>query len=86
LSLWVNGSSRLIGGDPETPVSQLRGKEHHLNGVPMIVTYHPAYLLRKPVEKSKAWRDLCLPKTLCQQTPDASLSRLSGAVSSAVGI
>jgi DNA polymerase len=33
---------------------------HHYEGVPVIVTYHPAYLLRTPADKAKAWADLCL--------------------------
>ena len=42
------------------PVGRLRGRVHHYQGVPLIVTYHPAYLLRNPVDKAKAWDDLCL--------------------------
>ena len=30
------------------------------SGVPVVVTYHPAYLLRTPADKAKAWEDLCL--------------------------
>ena len=33
---------------------------HRYQGVPLIVTYHPAYLLRNPLDKAKAWDDLCL--------------------------
>jgi uracil-DNA glycosylase family 4 len=36
----------------------LRGKQHNYAGIPLIVSYHPAYLLRKPVEKRKSWQDL----------------------------
>ena len=36
----------------------LRGRVHELDGVPVIVTYHPAYLLRSPGEKRKSWEDL----------------------------
>lgn len=37
------------------------GQVHRLDsGVPVIVTYHPAYLLRALPEKAKAWQDLCL--------------------------
>lgn len=44
-----------------TPIGKLRGKLHRLaSGRPMIVTYHPAYLLRSPGEKRKAWADLVL--------------------------
>jgi len=47
--------------ETETPIGKLRGKVHHLaSGRPMIVTYHPAYLLRSPAEKRKSWADLVL--------------------------
>ncbi|HEX9207485.1 MAG TPA: uracil-DNA glycosylase [Steroidobacteraceae bacterium] len=44
----------------ETPIAKLRGKVHAFGarGWPLIVTYHPAYLLRSPGEKRKAWQDL----------------------------
>jgi DNA polymerase len=42
------------------PVGKLRGRVHRYQGVPLVVTYHPAYLLRNPVDKAKAWDDLCL--------------------------
>ena len=41
------------------PIGRLRGKLHHYQGVPLIVTYHPAYLLRNLEEKARAWDDLC---------------------------
>jgi DNA polymerase len=46
----------------EEPIGRLRGRIHvHAEtAVPVVVTYHPAYLLRKPVEKRKAWEDLHL--------------------------
>lgn len=42
------------------PIGALRGKEHRYldAGIPLIATYHPAYLLRSPIEKRKAWQDL----------------------------
>ncbi len=43
-----------------TPLGKLRGKVHQYHGVPVVVTYHPAYLLRSLPEKAKAWADLCL--------------------------
>ena len=46
--------------DTDTPVSRLRGQLHHLGETPMVVTYHPAYLLRSPTQKRKAWQDICL--------------------------
>ncbi|HJV96722.1 MAG TPA: uracil-DNA glycosylase, partial [Albitalea sp.] len=42
------------------PIGRLRGRVHHYHGVPLIVTYHPAYLLRNPEDKARAWDDLCL--------------------------
>jgi DNA polymerase len=42
------------------PIGKLRGRVHSYQGVPVIVTYHPAYLLRTPTDKAKAWADLCL--------------------------
>ena len=42
------------------PIGRLRGRVHHYQGVPLIVTYHPAYLLRNLEDKAKAWDDLCL--------------------------
>ena len=51
-------AQRLLG--TELPLARLRGRVHQLDGVPVIVTYHPAYLLRSPVEKRKSWEDLKL--------------------------
>ena len=42
------------------PIGKLRGRVHQYQGVPVVVTYHPAYLLRNPADKAKAWADLCL--------------------------
>jgi DNA polymerase len=45
----------------DTPIGKLRGTVHRIAGNrPMVVTYHPAYLLRSPVEKRKSWSDLLL--------------------------
>lgn len=44
----------------QEPIGRLRGRVHHCQGVPLIVTYHPAYLLRNPEDKAKSWADLCL--------------------------
>jgi len=50
------------------PVGKLRGRVHRYQGVPLIVTYHPAYLLRNLVDKAKAWDDLCLAVETVQAT------------------
>lgn len=46
--------------ETDTPVGRLRGQLHRFGETPMVVTYHPAYLLRSPTQKRKAWQDLCL--------------------------
>ena len=43
-------------------IGKLRGRVHRYEGIPVVVTYHPAYLLRNLPEKAKAWEDLCLAK------------------------
>jgi DNA polymerase len=50
--------------ETDTPVGMLRGSKHLLNETPLVVTYHPAYLLRSPSQKRKAWEDLCLARNL----------------------
>ena len=47
---------RLLGTDAS--VASLRGKVHRYRDIPVVVTYHPAYLLRSLPEKAKAWEDL----------------------------
>lgn len=47
----------------DASIARMRGKLHEYHGVPLIVTYHPAYLLRNPADKAKAWEDLCLART-----------------------
>ncbi|MCX6357090.1 MAG: uracil-DNA glycosylase [Candidatus Aureabacteria bacterium] len=42
----------------DTPIGRLRGCFHDYHGIPILPTYHPAYLLRNPAEKRKAWEDL----------------------------
>ncbi len=44
----------------DKPLGALRGKRHDFEGIPLVVTYHPAYLLRSPTQKSKSWADLLL--------------------------
>ncbi len=48
------------------PLGRLRGQVHQYEGVPVVVSYHPAYLLRTPQDKAKAWADLCLARGLMQ--------------------
>lgn len=60
IALGKTAGLSLAGGEPDTPVAQLRGKVHRYNGLPLVVTYHPAYLLRKLADKAKTWNDLCM--------------------------
>ena len=48
--------------DTDQPLGKLRGRVHHYgpSRTPLIVTYHPAYLLRQPADKGKVWADLLL--------------------------
>lgn len=52
----------------DTPIGKLRGREYVYEDtdIPLVVTYHPAYLLRKPSEKRKSWDDLRLAMRLMQ--------------------
>lgn len=59
VALGKTAAIALLGLDVSTPVSQLRGKVHQYQGIPLVATYHPAYLLRQPQEKARAWQDLC---------------------------
>ena len=55
----------------EEAIGRLRGRVHRLAQqpqVPVVVTYHPAYLLRNPADKGKAWADLCLAMDTAQAT------------------
>jgi DNA polymerase len=57
----------LLGSDEA--IGKLRGRVHQWHGVPLVVTYHPAYLLRQPAEKARAWHDLCLAASCLDATP-----------------
>ena len=60
-------AQQLLGSD--TPVGRLRGRRHLLEPqqIPLIVTYHPAYLLRSPGQKRKVWQDLCAARELLDE-------------------
>jgi uracil-DNA glycosylase family 4 len=53
------------------PIGRLRGRVHHYQGVPLVVTYHPAYLLRNPEDKARSWDDLCLAREVLSQATTA---------------
>lgn len=47
----------------EVKIAAMRGRLHDYQGVPVVVTYHPAYLLRNLPDKAKAWEDLCFMRS-----------------------
>jgi len=67
VALGKTAAASLLGRD--ATLASLRGTLHHYRvmssggeaqDIPLIITYHPAYLLRTPLDKAKAWQDLCL--------------------------
>jgi uracil-DNA glycosylase family 4 len=57
----------------DTPIGKLRGQLHRFgaSGTPLVVTYHPAYLLRSPTEKRKAWEDLKFARRVFREQVEA---------------
>lgn len=60
IALGKSAASLLLGTDAS--IASLRGRVHSYQGRPLVVTYHPAYLLRSLPEKAKAWEDLLLAR------------------------
>lgn len=62
IALGRVAAETLLGTD--LPIGKLRGQVHQMphRSVPLIVTYHPAYLLRNPIHKARAWQDLLLAR------------------------
>jgi DNA polymerase len=65
VALGRSAATTLLGFDAS--IASLRGRVQRYQGVPLIVTYHPAYLLRTPQDKSKAWEDLLLARRTMQR-------------------
>ncbi len=61
VALGRPAAQSLLGG--EVKISAARGRLFERAGVPVVVTYHPAYLLRNPQDKAKAWEDLCFARS-----------------------
>ncbi len=51
----------------EVKIGAARGRLHDFRGIPVVVTYHPAYLLRTLLDKAKAWEDLCFMRRTMQK-------------------
>ena len=58
--------------DTDEPIGRLRGRVHRYHGIPVVVSYHPAYLLRNPADKAKAWEDLCLARRVAAEARPAA--------------
>ena len=58
----------------EAPLGRLRGQVHRFGDTPLVVTYHPAYLLRTPADKRKAWEDLKFARSVYQQLTEGRAS------------
>lgn len=58
----------------QAPLGRLRGEVHRFGDTPLVVTYHPAYLLRTPAEKRKAWEDLKFARSVYQQLTQGSVT------------
>ena len=61
VALGKSAAMRLLGSDAS--LASQRGKVHDYKGTPLIVTYHPAYLLRSLPEKARAWEDLLFARS-----------------------
>ena len=64
VALGKTAAVSMLGVPSDTSLASLRDKIHYYADLPLVVTYHPAYLLRQPADKAKSWRDLCLAKSL----------------------
>ncbi|WP_373566789.1 uracil-DNA glycosylase family protein [Methyloversatilis sp. XJ19-49] len=60
VALGRPAAQTLLGG--EVKINAARGRLFDRAGIPVVVTYHPAYLLRSPQDKAKAWEDLCFAR------------------------
>ena len=58
----------------DAPLGRLRGQVHRFGDTPLVVTYHPAYLLRTPSDKRKAWEDLKFARGVYQQLTEGRAS------------
>lgn len=68
LALGKFAAHALLGVAEDTPVGRLRGQVHRWRGIPLVVSYHPSYLLRSPAEKARAWDDLCLAASVVESS------------------
>lgn len=65
VALGRSAANTLLGNDAS--IASLRGRAHRLDGRPLVVTYHPAYLLRSLPDKARAWEDLLFARRLLRE-------------------
>jgi len=70
VALGKSAATTLLNVD--ATIASLRGRVHRYQGAPLIVTYHPAYLLRNLPDKAKAWEDLCLARATMRRAGDGA--------------
>jgi uracil-DNA glycosylase family 4 len=70
IALGKVAAQNLLGSD--ATISSMRGRLHRYRGTPLIVTYHPAYLLRTLEDKAKSWEDLCFAVETMQTLKQAA--------------
>jgi len=58
----------------EVRIGAARGNVFRFGEIPVVVTYHPAYLLRNPADKGKAWADLCFARKTLESTPPKAVA------------
>jgi DNA polymerase len=75
VALGRSAACRLLGVD--APVGGLRNRVHRYRGTPLVVTYHPAYLLRTPGDKAKVWEDLLFARGVLRNALEAANARAS---------
>lgn len=73
VALGKTAASNLLRTD--AALGSLRGRLHDFRGTPVLVTYHPAYLLRNLPDKAKAWEDLCFAVETMQRLKAAATAR-----------
>jgi DNA polymerase len=70
VALGKVAAANLLASDAS--VASMRGKVHRYRGTPLIVTYHPAYLLRNLPDKARAWEDLCFAVRVMRDLQDGA--------------
>jgi DNA polymerase len=69
VALGKSAASLLLGTD--ATIASLRGRRHRYGETPLVVTYHPAYLLRNLPDKAKAWEDLVFARSMASSVASA---------------